>query len=272
MKTYTLQFSEAFIQPILDNGVSKVVQFSFSKGKVLEKHITTSDILVFVMEGQIRFHAKEDVVLQAGNMLSLEKNIEHSITALEDSLVIVVLAPSPTAHSIFKPQAAKPAIHERKETESVKTAISPQLWSFVEEHAELLQVLDQAAETYHAETYSLVEQMVAEELNKHFRYEEEILFPLLGKYIGTTAGPIVVMLGEHKIIRENHEQFREQLQQLKNGQADETDVTQAFTALEGILRPHIIKEDNVLFPMASGVMSEADKDEVARRVKEEKAE
>lgn len=104
MKLHTLKFAESFVQPILDNGVSKVVQFSFEKGKVLEKHHTSSDILVFVLQGHIRFMAgEEEVQMSAGNMLTLEKNIEHSIEALEESLVVLVLTPSPTAHSIFKP-------------------------------------------------------------------------------------------------------------------------------------------------------------------------
>ena len=103
MEKYELNFSEKFIQPVLDNGVSKVVQFSFPQGKVLEKHKTTSDILVFVLKGQVYFRTDEETLLKQGDMLSLEKNIEHSIEALEESLVTLVLTPSPTAHSIFKP-------------------------------------------------------------------------------------------------------------------------------------------------------------------------
>jgi quercetin dioxygenase-like cupin family protein len=85
MNIYTLQrkilmnFAESFIRPVLDNGVSKVVQFSFSKGKVLEKHKTSSDILVFVLQGKIRFKANEEAVLQAGDLVSLEKNAEKQM-------------------------------------------------------------------------------------------------------------------------------------------------------------------------------------------------
>ncbi|TBL76259.1 cupin domain-containing protein [Paenibacillus thalictri] len=103
MNPYKLSFEETFIQPVLDNGVSKVVKFSFPKGKVLQKHKTTSDILVFVLDGKIRFTAGEDVELQTADMISLAKQVEHSIEALEDSLVVLVLTPSPNAHSIFKP-------------------------------------------------------------------------------------------------------------------------------------------------------------------------
>jgi quercetin dioxygenase-like cupin family protein len=107
VKVYPLKFEEQFAKPILDNGVSKVVQFSFPPGKVLEKHKTSSDILVFVLQGRIQFSANEEVTLQAGDMVSLEKNVEHSLKALEQSLVILVLTPSPTAHSIFKPQSSQ---------------------------------------------------------------------------------------------------------------------------------------------------------------------
>lgn len=109
MKVFSLAFTESFAKPLLDNGVSKVVQFSFPKGKVLEKHSTSSDILVFVLEGRIRFTAHEEVTLQGGEMISLEKNVEHSLEALEQSLVVLVLTPSPSAHSIFQPETgAKP--------------------------------------------------------------------------------------------------------------------------------------------------------------------
>lgn len=103
MNVYSLSFEESFIRPVLDNGVSKVVKFSFPNGKVLKKHKTTSDILVFVLQGKIRFAADEVVELTGTNMISLEKHVEHSIEALEDSLVILVLTPSPEAHTIFKP-------------------------------------------------------------------------------------------------------------------------------------------------------------------------
>jgi quercetin dioxygenase-like cupin family protein len=105
VKVYPLKFEEQFVKPILDNSVSKVVQFSFPKGKVLQKHNTSSDILVFVLQGRIQFSTNEEVTLQAGDMVSLEKNVEHSLKALEQSLVILVLTPSPAAHSIFKPQS-----------------------------------------------------------------------------------------------------------------------------------------------------------------------
>ncbi|RAP76548.1 hypothetical protein [Paenibacillus montanisoli] len=103
MKVQPLQFTESFIEPVMDNGVSKVVKFSFPKDKELQKHKTTSDILVFVLDGHIRFVAGEEFYLKAGDMINVEKEIEHSITALEKSIVLVVMTPSPSYHTILKP-------------------------------------------------------------------------------------------------------------------------------------------------------------------------
>ncbi|WEG13801.1 cupin domain-containing protein [Pullulanibacillus sp. KACC 23026] len=101
MKVYSLTFNESFVKPILDNQVSRVVQFSFTKGKVLEKHKTSSAILVSVLSGKVRFKAEEEVVLQSGGLLSLEPSVEHSVEALEDSVMLLTLTPSPSAHPTF---------------------------------------------------------------------------------------------------------------------------------------------------------------------------
>jgi hemerythrin-like domain-containing protein len=191
--------------------------------------------------------------------------VEHSVEALEESVMLLILTPSPAAHTIFRPSEAD---HHSFGPEA-KQSIAGQLRSFVQEHEELLHVLDRAAGGYEAAAYTAADQMIEEELNKHFRYEEEILFPILGKYIGTGAGPIAVMLSEHQTIRNLHRAYHQRLAQLHQGLGAESDVVEAFGPLEDMLRTHITKEDNVLFPMASRVMSEEDKNEVARKVQYE---
>ncbi len=80
------------------------MKFSFPKDKELQKHKTTSDILVIVMEGNIKFIAGEEHQLNSGDMITVEKNVEHSIEALEQSVVLVIMTPSPTLHTILKPE------------------------------------------------------------------------------------------------------------------------------------------------------------------------
>lgn len=96
MHVYPLQFQQQFVIPLLNNGVSKVVQFNFPKGKILPGHKSSSDILVQVISGQVRFQAgQEEALLSAGQLLSLEPNIEHSVEALEDSVMLLIMTPSP---------------------------------------------------------------------------------------------------------------------------------------------------------------------------------
>lgn len=95
MQLVQLSFSDHFVQPILDNQVSKVVQFSFPKGKVLQKHKTSSHILLLLVCGQVRFTAEEEVLFQANQIISLEPNVEHSVEALEDSILLLIQTPSP---------------------------------------------------------------------------------------------------------------------------------------------------------------------------------
>jgi hemerythrin-like domain-containing protein/quercetin dioxygenase-like cupin family protein len=264
---YSLAFQENFIRPVLDNKVSKVVQFSFPKGKVLQKHKTSSAILVQVLSGKVKFEAGEERILEPLQMVSLPPNVEHSVEALEESIMLLTLTPSPSMHTILRPTEAE---HHSFGPEA-KGSIAPQLQSFVEEHEELLQVLDQALGGYKAAAYETADRMIAEELEKHFRYEEDFLFPLLGKYIGTDVGPIAVMLAEHRTIRNLHGQFHQYLEQLGQGTQSESEVVEVFEPLEDVLRTHITKEDNVLFPLASRVMSEEDRNEVARLVKQANA-
>lgn len=266
MQKHSFALQESFFMPVLDNGHSKVVHLSFPKGKVLDRHVAPSDILIFVISGKIEFqYGEHTVLLQQGDMVSLEKKIEHALTALEESVVALVITPSPAA--LAPKPTGTPLPMQHKNAAPPNGAVSPQLQSFVEEHAELVEVMNQARTQETTAAYQKAIQMIGDELNQHFRYEEDILFPLLGKYIGTSAGPIAVMLGEHKIIREQHNRV---LQAFQANHEVSADVRQSFSVLAETLGAHIIKEDNVLFPMASSVMSQEDQDEVARRVEAEK--
>ncbi|MCL5045220.1 MAG: hemerythrin domain-containing protein [Actinobacteria bacterium] len=84
-------------------------------------------------------------------------------------------------------------------------------------------------------------------LKSHFRQEEEALFPVLGRVIGTRGGPIAVMLLEHKQIEASHADFSAELQK---EQPDPGKLNRAGSSIISVLTPHIEKENNILFPMA----------------------
>ena len=98
------------------------------------------------------------------------------------------------------------------------------------------------------------------EVMEHFVVEEQALFPVLERHIGRTEGPLAVMDMEHAT-------FRGLLQDLAAGlrSEDPARCRQRAHAIIDLLRDHIAKEDHVLFPMASRLLSAEEHAEVDAR-------
>jgi hemerythrin-like domain-containing protein len=95
----------------------------------------------------------------------------------------------------------------------------------------------------------------------HHGKEEGVLFPLMEQHgMPRHVGPIAVMLGEH-------EQGRARIRGMANALADGKGPEFAHDALAYVelLRDHIAKENEVLFPMADGLLGEAGAAEAWRR-------
>jgi hemerythrin-like domain-containing protein len=96
----------------------------------------------------------------------------------------------------------------------------------------------------------------------HHGKEEDFLFPALeASGIPNKGGPIGVMLEEHKIGRGLIAKLKDSLNLYRSG---EENTTAEFTSAAGeyieLLRQHINKENNILFPMADRVL-DASKDD-----------
>ena len=101
----------------------------------------------------------------------------------------------------------------------------------------------------------------AHNLTLHLRQEEEVLFPALEEVMGPGAGPPTVMRWEHQELNEKLADFSDWLEQWADSDAPWP--SQATSTLQeiayniiGILRPHIAKEDEILFPMAERLLSQ----------------
>jgi len=92
----------------------------------------------------------------------------------------------------------------------------------------------------------------------HHSKEENMLFPLLGKKgFSAQQGPVAVMLAEHSEGREFVKGMEISVNLLKNGNKDS--IKNVYENMRGygmLLRNHIAKENNILFPMADRNMSE----------------
>jgi iron-sulfur cluster repair protein YtfE (RIC family) len=104
------------------------------------------------------------------------------------------------------------------------------------------------------------------EVLSHFREEELALFPVLGRHIDSSAGPIAMLMEEHALFRQLELQFEEALASLESGHQDAwaEKLCDAGDAIAQLLPPHIEKEESVLFPMAESTLEESEWAEVRR--------
>lgn len=63
------------------------------KGVRLTEHRTKGPVAVYVLSGSVRFFAgSEEVELSSGSMAALDRNIAHTLEALEESTVLITTA------------------------------------------------------------------------------------------------------------------------------------------------------------------------------------
>jgi hemerythrin-like domain-containing protein len=99
----------------------------------------------------------------------------------------------------------------------------------------------------------------------HHRKEENVLFKTMGQYgVPVQGGPIGVMLDEHEQGRGFTRAMRSGAEKWKDGQ--ESGRQEALTAAgqyAALLHQHILKENNILFPMADRAIPLANQEQVA---------
>jgi regulator of cell morphogenesis and NO signaling len=102
------------------------------------------------------------------------------------------------------------------------------------------------------------------EFDAHFRDEEQALFPVLGRRVGTEDGPIAFLMEEHRAFRGLQLEYERALAASDAGDSGEWQerLAGAADAIADLLAPHIEKEEQVLFPMAEAVLGEGEWDEV----------
>lgn len=82
-------------------------------------------------------------------------------------------------------------------------------------------------------------------LERHFRMEEEVLFPRFEESTGTTGGPTEVMRSEHAQMRLLLEDLAESV-----GNRDSEGYLGHAETLLIIMQQHNVKEEQMLYPMA----------------------
>jgi hemerythrin-like domain-containing protein len=100
----------------------------------------------------------------------------------------------------------------------------------------------------------------------HHKKEENVLFvALMAHGLPRQGGPVQVMLAEHEQGRRTVAQMREAAQLWDGGdQSARAEVISAATNYVTLLRNHIYKENNILFPMADQVIPASEQDQIVQ--------
>lgn len=100
----------------------------------------------------------------------------------------------------------------------------------------------------------------------HHRKEEGVLFEsMVAHGMSRLGGPIAVMLADHEQGRSFTRGMREAAHKLEAGDASaKTAVIANARGYVALLQQHIMKEDNILFPMANRVIPSDDQPAVAQ--------
>ncbi len=93
----------------------------------------------------------------------------------------------------------------------------------------------------------------------HHGKEEDLLFPALQKAgMPTEAGPIAVMLHDHEMGRMYVKGLSNALVDMKTSKAGNASFIENAKGYAQLLRNHIGKENNILFPMSEKMLPEAE--------------
>jgi iron-sulfur cluster repair protein YtfE (RIC family) len=95
--------------------------------------------------------------------------------------------------------------------------------------------------------------LLVDQLEAHFRSEEEVLFPAFENATGMTSGPTEVMRGEHRQMRDLLAQMRDALA-ARDGEVFDG----GAETLLILMQQHNMKEENILYPMCDSALGSSD--------------
>ncbi len=82
---------------ILESDASKEIRIAMKKGQLMKEHKTSFPIVVHLISGEIIFEVEGNKhELTEGAILSLKKNIPHSLLAQKDSIIRLSLSKQDT--------------------------------------------------------------------------------------------------------------------------------------------------------------------------------
>ena len=96
-------FNGVTIAKLFDGPHNKQIRINLEKGAQMKEHKAPGAIMVQVLSGKIEFGVgDENVILGALDMITLEPNVLHALTALENSIVRLSLSKNDDVSRVFR--------------------------------------------------------------------------------------------------------------------------------------------------------------------------
>ena len=96
-------FNGVTIAKLFDGLNSKEIRINLEKGAQMKEHKAPGAIMVQVLSGKIDFSVGENsVILDTLDMITLEPNVIHALTALENSIVRLSLSKNDDVSRVFR--------------------------------------------------------------------------------------------------------------------------------------------------------------------------
>ena len=109
---------------------------------------------------------------------------------------------------------------------------------------------------------------INEDIRAHNKNEEEALFPALEEKMGQ-GGPTTVMRSEHVQLWTSLDKLEKELTELLNDTTSQpriSRVAELSAFIHDLLKNHIFKEDNILYPMARQMLTPEEILEISERM------
>ncbi|GMT46121.1 MAG: hypothetical protein IEMM0006_1953 [bacterium] len=93
MKNIEYNEDKPSVNVLFETENTKEIRIIFRKGQAMKNHQTPFPIIVEIFEGEIDFDVRGDTHrLQKGDMVALEGNVQHNLSAKADSIVRLTLS------------------------------------------------------------------------------------------------------------------------------------------------------------------------------------
>ena len=91
------------ITVLMETEVTKEIRIVFKKGQLMKKHQTAFPITVQMVKGNLDFGVNNEILaLKEGDLIALEGNVPHDLTAKTDCIVRLTLSKQDTVDRVKK--------------------------------------------------------------------------------------------------------------------------------------------------------------------------